>query len=159
MGLLKTNTKAPNFSLKDKDDQTYALYDDKSDFSVLYFYPRDSTPGCTLEAKGFTKYAKVLKELGANIVGISGGDSASKRTFCRKHKLKVLLLSDSEFKVSKKYKAYGKKSFMGHIYTGVSRVTYVLDKNKKIIKVYEKVNPLSHAKDVLLYLRSLQNPL
>jgi len=147
--------KAPNFSLKDKDNNTFKLSDINSNYTIVYFYPRDNTPGCTIEAHEFSKNKSAFDKLNTTIIGISGGDEKSKTKFCEKNKLKITLLSDPDFKISKKYKVYGEKKFMGRTFMGINRVTFILDKNKKIIKKYEKVKPLSHAKDILEYLQSL----
>lgn len=152
---MKEGMKAPDFELKDKDDKVIRLYDIKSDYIVVYFYPKDNTPGCTIEANDFTYYLDEFRKLSSVVIGISGGDSESKEKFCKKHNLKVLLLSDPDFKVSKSYGAYGEKSFMGRKYNGIFRNTYVLDKNKKIIKIYENVSAKNHAKEVLDFLKSL----
>ncbi len=154
---LKENIKAPEFKLTDKAGKKYSLKDFKSDFYVVYFYPKDDTLGCTLEAKDFSKKINNFEKENIKIIGISGGDDKSKEKFCNKYNLKILLLSDSDFKISKKYNVYGKKSFMGHVFNGISRVTYVLDKKKKIIKVFSKVKPLGHANEVLEYIQSIKN--
>lgn len=148
--------KAPDFELKDKDDNVVKLFDIKN-YAVVYFYPKDNTPGCTIEANDFTFYLDEFRKFDTIVVGISGGDSKSKEKFCKKYNLKVLLLSDSDFKVSKSYGAYGEKSFMGRKYNGIFRNTYIIDKNKKIIKIYENVSAKNHAKEVLRILQKLNN--
>ena len=150
---LKIGDKAPEFSLKDKDSKLHSLKDVKSSFIVLYFYPKDSTPGCTIEAHQFNKDLPNFKKLNTVIIGISGGDEKSKTKFCEKHNLKLLLLSDSDFKVSKKYNVYGEKSFMGKKFLGISRTTFILDKNHKIINIYNKVNPQSNSEEVLSFIK------
>lgn len=153
--MLAVGKKAIDFKLKDKDGKEWSLKDINAKYTVLYFYPKDDTPGCTIEAIDFTKGMADLKTVGATVVGISGGNEKTKAKFCDKHKLNVLLLSDTDFKVSEKYGVYGEKSFMGRKYMGISRVTFILDKNKKVIKVFEKVNPLGHAKEVLAALKAI----
>ena len=145
--------KAKQFKLKDKDGKTWSLKDFDEDFLVLYFYPKDNTPGCTIEARDFQKSLGQFKRLSAKVIGISGGDEKTKTKFCDKHRLKFLLLSDTDFSVSKKYGVYGKKKFMGREYMGISRQTFVIDKKRNIIKVFEKVKPLGHAKEVLEFLK------
>lgn len=147
--------KAKNFTLKDKDGKEHALNDIKADYIILYFYPKDNTPGCTVEAIEFSKYLKEFEKLGAKIIGISGGDERSKKKFCEKHNLKVLLLSDPDFSVAKAYGAFGKKKFMGREYEGIYRYTFLLDKDKNIIKEYKKVKPAEHAKEVLRDIKEL----
>lgn len=145
--------KAPHFSLKNKEAKEVALKDINADFTVLFFYPKDNTPGCTIEAKEFSSNIDKFKKLKTEVIGISGGDEKSKQKFCDKHDLEVTLLSDPDFKVSTKYGVYGQKKFMGKEYLGISRTTFILDKNKDIIKVYEKVKPLGHAKEILDFLK------
>jgi peroxiredoxin Q/BCP len=149
----KRGTAAPDFSLKDRYGKPHILSKAKSNYTVVYFYPKDSTPGCTLEATMFNKDLDRFRELGAEIIGISGGDEASKTKFCEKHGLSLTLLSDTDFSVSRSYGVYGEKSFMGHAYLGISRTTFVLDRDQKIIKVFENVNPVMHAKDVMDFIK------
>ena len=150
---LKINTKALNFTLKDKDGKIYELEKINSSFIVIYFYPKDNTPGCTIEAREFSLALEKFENLDTMIIGISGGNEQTKEKFCDKNNLKIILLSDEDFKISKKYKVYGEKNFMGRKYLGIFRTTFILDKNKKIIKIYEKVNPKDHAQDVLDFIK------
>ena len=151
--MLSEGKKAIDFRLTDKDGKSWSLGDIKAKYTVLYFYPKDDTPGCTVEAIDFTKGVDELKKLGATVVGISGGDDKSKKKFCDKHKLNVLLLSDTDFKVCEKYGVYGEKTFMGRKYMGINRVTFILDSDKKVVKVFEKVQPLGHVKEVAAFLK------
>jgi thioredoxin-dependent peroxiredoxin len=150
------NKKAPEFKLKDKDSNYHTLNDFKEKYKVLFFYPKDNTPGCTIESKKFSALLPKFKKLNTKIIGISGGDEKSKTKFCDKQNLNLLLLSDTDFSVSKKYKSYGEKSFIGRKYLGISRNTFILDKNNNIIKIYEKVKPLTHPKEVLDFIKSLK---
>ena len=154
MVLLKLGVKAPLFALKDKDGTSIKLSGIKTEFTVVYFYPKDNTPGCTIEAIQFTKNLLEFKKLKTSVIGISGGNEESKTKFCDKHKLTITLLSDPDFIVSKKYGVYGEKSFMGRRYMGVNRVTFVLDKNKKVIKIFEKVNPIINPGEVLDFIKN-----
>ncbi len=140
---------APEFSLQNQNGEACALKSVKDSYVVIFFYPKDDTSGCTLEAKGFTALAKKFKAAGACILGISGGDSKSKAKFCKKQDLEVTLLSDTDFAVAKSFAAYGPKKFMGKNYNGIFRMTFVLDKKKKIVKIYDKVKPETHAAEVL----------
>jgi peroxiredoxin Q/BCP len=149
MAKLKTGAKAPAFKLKDKKGVFHSLKSFKSDFKVIYFYPKDDTPGCTIEAKEFTKDLKKFNKVNAAVVGISGGDEKTKSHFCKKFKLKVSLLSDTDFKIAKKYGCYGKKSFMGKTYFGIFRKTFLLNGRDKILKIYDKVSPDIHPQEVL----------
>jgi len=151
--------KAPDFSLNDKENKIYNLSEINTKYLVLYFYPKDNTPGCTIEAKEFSDNLNEFEKINARIIGISGGDNDSKGKFCDKYGLKVLLLSDPDFKVSSEYGVYGEKQFMGRKFMGISRTTFVLDKDKKIIKVYEKVKAIGHADEVLDFIKNLWNGL
>jgi thioredoxin-dependent peroxiredoxin len=145
--------KAPEFSLKDKTGKTHSLKSTHAAFTVVYFYPKDSTPGCTIEAEQFSKTIEEYKKKKIALFGISGGDEKTKKKFCDKHDLKIILLSDPDFRVSKAYGVYAEKSFMGRKYMGISRTTFILDDKKKIIKIFENVNPLGHAKEVLQHIQ------
>ncbi|MFA5857018.1 MAG: thioredoxin-dependent thiol peroxidase [Candidatus Pacearchaeota archaeon] len=154
--VIANGSAAPIFSLNDKDEKILSLKDIKSSFIVIYFYPKDNTPGCTIEAKEFSERLEDFKKVNTTVIGISGLNSKSKRKFVDNNKLKLTLLSDSDFEIAKRYDSYGEKSFMGRKYNGIFRNTYILDKNKKIIKVYENVKALGHAKEVLEYIKGLK---
>ncbi len=145
--------KAPNFTLLDYKGDTYTLNKIDSTYKIIFFYPKDSTPGCTIEAKEFSKHHNDFQKIDAQVFGISGGTLKTKEKFCTKFKLKITLLNDEDFEVSKSYGVYGTKKFMGRSYLGIYRTTLILDKNNKILKVYEDVSPLGHAKEVLGYLK------
>jgi len=147
--MLKLKSKAPDFSLKDKDGKAHKLSSIKSKYALIYFYPKDSTPGCTIEAHQFQEHLSDFKKKGIVVIGISGGDEKTKTKFCEKNSLTFTLLSDTDFSVSKKYRVYGEKSFLGKKFMGITRSSYLLDKEKKVLKVYEKVNPFKHAQEVL----------
>jgi thioredoxin-dependent peroxiredoxin len=155
MELIPVGKKAPEFNLSDKDGNTHSLSSIKSKYIVLYFYPKDNTAGCTLEAQMFNRDLDKFKGIDASVVGISAGDQMSKTKFCEKNGLKFLLLSDTDHEVSKKYGTYGEKSFMRRKFMGISRTTYVLDNDRKIIKVYDKANPITNSGEVLEYLRGI----
>ena len=152
--MLKEGEQAPDFSLRDKDSNIHSLSEINSDYVLIYFYPKDSTPGCTIEAQEFSKDIEEFNKLNTTIIGISGGDEKSKTKFCEKHDLKILLLSDTDFSVSNNYGVYGEKSFMGRKYMGISRWTFVLNKDHKIIKIYDKVKPAEHSQEVLEFIRN-----
>jgi peroxiredoxin Q/BCP len=150
--MLSVGAKAPVFALTDKDGKKVALKDLSNKFSVVYFYPKDDTPGCTLQAIEFTGELEAFKKRGAAIIGISGGDDKSKSKFCAKHKLGVTLLSDPDFGVAKKFGAYGEKSFMGRKFNGIFRSTFVLDKDKRVLRIFDSVSAKGHAEQVLKFL-------
>jgi len=153
---MKIGDLAPDFKLKDMNSKYVGLPRDK-DFTVVYFYPKDNTPGCTIEAREFTKEKKNFDKMNAEVIGISGGDEKSKTRFCEKNDLLITLLSDPEFKTSSAYGVYGLKKFMGREFKGINRRTFVLDKNMKVIKVYDNVKPLVHAKEVLEFIKEQKN--
>jgi thioredoxin-dependent peroxiredoxin len=146
---LAVGKKAPAFTLEDKQGVKHALKDIDSEFTVLYFYPKDNTPGCTLEAVAFSTLKKKFEQLGVTIIGISGGDQKSKTRFCEKNKLAITLLSDTDNNIGKKYGVFGEKKFMGRTYLGYKRSTFLLDKNKKIIERYDNVKAATHPQQLL----------
>jgi len=152
---LEVGKTAPDFSLKDKDSNTISLNEIDSEHTIIYFYPKDNTPGCTIEANDFTSHQKDFNKLNTKIIGISGGDEKSKEKFCMTHNIKITLLSDPDFKTSTKYGVYGEKSFMGRKFMGIKRFTFILDKNKKIIKIYPNVKAKDHAEEVLEFIKNL----
>lgn len=146
--VLSVGSKAIDFKLSDAFGKVFTLSSFSKSWTILYFYPKDNTPGCTLEARDFTKHQDSFKTHGIKIAGISGGDNVSKQKFCDTHHLTIPLLSDSDFAVCKKYGVYGEKSMMGKTYLGINRTTFIIDPNGVIAKVYENVNPLGHARQV-----------
>ncbi len=153
--MLTEGKKAPSFSLPDKDGNKHALADISTPYTLLFFYPKDNTPGCSIESDLMNKNAEEFQELGCTVIGISGGDEKSKTKFCKKYDLEIPMLSDTDFSVSESYGVYGEKKFMGRTYMGISRVSFLLDKDKKIIKVYDNVKPPTHTADVLADLKQL----
>jgi len=149
MSELKEGSKAPIFSLLDQDGEKVSLKDLKEDYIVLFFYPKDNTPGCTLEAKAFTKLKKKFENLNTKVIGISGLDQKSKKKFCEKAALDLTLLSDTDGVVGEKYDTYGEKTFMGRKYKGFHRKTFIIGKDRKLTKIYDKVKPEGHAEEVL----------
>ena len=143
---------AKNFCLENQDGEKTCLNDIKGKI-VLYFYPKDNTPGCTLEAKQFTDLAKEFKKNKTTIIGVSKDSTSSHKKFCDKHKLEITLLSDPDFEIHKSFEAYGKKKFMGKEFNGTIRSTVLIDENKKIIKHWPKVSPIGHAKEVLNFIK------
>ena len=149
---LKEGELAPEFFFKDKNGRNSNLNDLRGKKVVVYFYPRDFTPGCTTEASEFTKeYSKFQKE-GIEIVGISPDTHESHQKFREKMGIPYPLVSDSDNAVSKKYGVYGLKKFMGKEYMGVNRSTFVLDENGRILKIYSKVKPGNHSIEILQYM-------
>lgn len=153
---LKEGSKAPAFSLKDRQGKPVSLGALTSDFTVLYFYPKDNTPGCTIEAQEFSKALREFATKKAIVIGVSGGDEKTKTTFCKKYGLTVTLVSDSDFKVSRAYGVYGDKKFMGRVFKGIHRKTFVVDKKGVIRRVFSSVKPEGHAKEVLAAIDQLR---
>lgn len=144
---------APNFSLKDSNDGTKTLADFKGKWLVLYFYPKDETPGCTTEACSLRDARDDITELGAEVVGISRDDASSHEKFKAKHSLNFTLLSDPEHKVMDTYGAWGKKMFGQE---GVLRKTFIINPEGMVVKVYGRVTPLGHGEQVLADIKALQ---
>ena len=153
--MIKENTKAPIFKLPSTNKTNYSLKDSIGKYVVIYFYPKDDTPGCTLETNDFNKLISKFKKLGCDVYGVSKDSLKSHNKFKEKYKIKFDLLADEDLKVLKKYKVWGKKKFMGREFMGTIRSTYLIDKKGKIIKVWNNVKVKDHAKEVLETLTNL----
>ena len=153
--MIKENTKAPIFKLPSTNKTNYSLKDSIGKYVVIYFYPKDDTPGCTLETNDFNKLISKFKKLGCDVYGVSKDSLKSHNKFKEKHKIKFDLLADEDLKVLKKYKVWGKKKFMGREFMGTIRSTYLIGKKGEIIKVWENVKVKDHAKEVLETLSNL----
>ncbi len=147
--MLTEGSKAPDFSLKDENGKTWTLADFLGKKFVLYFYPRDNTPGCTTEACSFRDSYQVFKDRGVDVVGISPDTEASHRKFREKFNLPFLLLADPDKQVLQSYGAYGEKMMYGKKVMGVIRSTFVIDETGTIAKVFPKVSPDKHVKELL----------
>lgn len=142
-------SQAPDFSLPDQEGKIHHLKDYKNTWVVLYFYPKDDTPGCTKEACNFRDSLHSLENLGIQILGVSKDSVASHKKFAQKYNLNFPILSDESKKVINLYKAWGEKKFMGKTFSGTLRITYLIDPKGKIVKIYQKVNPLTHTSQIL----------
>ena len=147
--------KISNFTLPSTSGNDFSLKDNTSEYLVLYFYPKDDTPGCTIETNDFNKLLPKFKKLNCEILGISKDDIKSHDKFREKYKIKFNLLSDQEIKLHKKLKVWGKKKFMGREFMGTIRSTFLIDNNGKILKIWNNVKVKDHAKEVLETLKSL----
>ena len=147
--------KAINFSLPSTYNVDYSLKDSLGKYVVLYFYPKDDTPGCTIETNDFNNLLSKFKKLNCEVYGISKDNLKSHDKFRDKYKIKFDLLADEELKVLKKYKVWGKKKFMGREFMGILRTTFLIDKKGKIIKIWDNVKVKDHAKEVLETLKSI----
>jgi peroxiredoxin Q/BCP len=141
--------KAPAFTLPDADGKKVSLKDFKGQPLVVYFYPKDDTPGCTTEAKDFTALAAKFKKAGAAVIGISKDSVVRHKKFADKHDLKVILLSDEDGEVCEKYGVWVEKSLYGRTYMGIERATFLVDGNGVIRQVWRKVKVKGHAQEVL----------
>ena len=153
--MIKEKTKAPDFTLPSTNGENQKLKDLLGKYVVIYFYPKDDTPGCTIETNDFNKLLPKFKKLNCEIFGISKDTIKSHDKFKEKFKIKFDLLSDEELKVLKKYKVWGKKKFMGREFMGIIRSTLLIDKKGKVLKVWDNVKVKDHAKEVLETLKSL----
>lgn len=149
--------KAPSFSLKNQDNESVALKDLTGQWVVLYFYPKDDTPGCTVEACEFTSGIRDFEKVDAVVYGISPDSPKEHREFIKKHKLKVELLCDPTHKLMEKYSAWGEKHMYGKITSGVIRSTVIIDPQGCIAHHWEKVKAAGHADSVRKKLLELQS--
>ena len=147
--------KASNFTLPSTSKNKYTLKNSLGKFVVLYFYPKDDTPGCTIETNDFNKLLPKFNKLDCEIYGVSKDNIKSHDKFREKYKIKFDLLSDEETKIHKKYNVWGKKKFMGREFLGTIRTTFLIDKKGKILKTWENVKVKDHAKEVLKTLKNL----
>ncbi|GAB4377924.1 MAG: thioredoxin-dependent thiol peroxidase [Elainellaceae cyanobacterium] len=152
---LKPGDVAPDFSLPDGNGHIVRLSDFRGKWVVLYFYPRDNTPGCTKEACGFRDAYADYQSQNVVILGVSTDDAKAHTKFSTKYDLPFPLLSDTDAQVATAYESYGLKKFMGKEYMGISRNTFVIDPDGKIAKVYLKVKPEPHATELLADLANL----
>lgn len=148
--------KAPAMSLPDQNDVIHTLKQYEGKWVVLYFYPKDNTPGCTMEACGFRDgYAK-FKRAGVVVLGVSPDSALKHRKFIEKFSLPFTLLSDEEKKVVTLYSVWGKKKFMGREYMGVFRTTFLIAPTGKIAQIYSNVKPDDHAEKILADVKALK---
>ena len=152
---VEAGDKAPEFSLSDQSGQTVRLKDFKGTPVVLYFYPKDDTPGCTKEACDFRDAEAAIKRTGAVVLGVSLDGEASHQKFIAKYKLPFLLLCDEEARVSKAYGAYKLKNMYGRTYWGIERSTFVVDGSRVIVAAFRKVKVDGHAEEVLAALKAV----
>lgn len=141
--------KSFDFELPDENGNIHRLSDQMGKWVVVYFYPKDDTPGCTAEACSFRDLLADLKSIGTVVWGISKDSPASHKKFKQKYHLTFPLLSDQDSQVIKKYNAWSVKRFMGKEFEGTKRMTYLINPKGEIEKVYENVNPLGHARQIL----------
>ena len=153
--MIKENIKAPMFKLPSTNKKNYSLKDSLGKYVVIYFYPKDDTPGCTIETNDFNKLLPKFKKLNCEVLGISKDSLNSHDKFRDKYKIKFDLLADEKLEVLKKYKVWGKKKFMGREFMGVIRSSILIDRKGKILKVWDNVKVKDHAKEVLETLNNI----
>ncbi len=153
--MIEAGKKAPAFSLKNQDGNTVKLSDYAGRPVVLYFYPKDDTPGCTTEACDFRDQHKALEKAGAVVIGVSPDNEARHAKFTAKHKLPFTLLADVEHAVAEKYGAWGEKSLYGKKFMGIIRSTFLIGADGKVAKVWPKVKVAGHVDEVLAAVKEL----
>jgi peroxiredoxin Q/BCP len=147
--MITAGMKAPNFSMADENGKVWTLADFAGRSFVLYFYPKDDTPGCTVEACGFRDEYAVFKDKGIEVVGVSPDAASSHSRFKQKFNLPFILLSDPEKKTLADYGAFGEKTMYGKKVMGVIRSTFVIGADGRVLKVFPKVSPPGHAEEIL----------
>ncbi len=153
--MLKLKSKAPQFNLSDQEGKIHSLADYKGKWVLVYFYPKDDTPGCTKEACSIRDAWPDFRKLKCVVLGVSADSAKSHDNFAKKYKLPFTLLADENKEVIKAYGAWQKKKFMGKEYMGVKRMSYLIDPEGKIAKIYPDVKAAEHAQEVLKDLESL----
>ena len=153
--MLETGTKAPDFTLPDKDGKVVSLSDFMGKKVVLYFYPKDNTPGCTRQACAFAAAYEDFKTLDAVVIGVSKDSEAYHRKFAEKYGLPFILLSDPELKAIQAYGVWQEKKNYGKVSMGVVRSTFIIDEKGLIEKVMPKVKPDTNAAEILAYLKGV----
>ena len=146
---LKQGDQAPDFTVTDGDGKTVRLKDFRGKKVVLYFYPKDDTPGCTKEACAFRDSYSKFRKRGIEVFGVSLDSEKSHQKFAKKYDLPFRLLADTDRAISEDYGTYGEKKFMGRTYMGNHRMTFLIDEKGKIKKIFSKVKPEEHAEEVL----------
>lgn len=147
--MFKTGDIAPDFELIDAEGISHKLSDYRGKKVVLYFYPKDDTPGCTKEACSFRDSFKEFRDQGIEVIGVSKDSQKSHTKFINKYSLPFTLLSDLDHAVSEAYGVWGPKKFMGKEFLGIKRATFVIDEEGKILRVYDQVKPDEHAQEIL----------
>ena len=147
--MLKEGTTAPAFKTIDQNGESVSLKELRGRKVVLYFYPKDDTPGCTKEACSFRDAYSKFKKQDITVLGVSPDKEAAHKKFVTKYQLPFTLLADTDHSIAEAYGVWGEKKFMGRTYLGVHRTTFLIDEKGKIRKIFEKVKPEDHASEVL----------
>jgi len=155
MSLIDPGKKAPNFTLNDQSGQAHSLADSAGRPVVLYFYPKDDTPGCTVESCAFQSLLPVFKKMKADVLGVSILDEKSKARFAKKHGLTFPLLADADHTVAEKYGVWQQKVRYGRKYMGIVRTTYLIGADGKVARRWDKVKVEGHAEEVAAAVQTL----
>ncbi len=155
MEMPNKGSKAPDYTLPDQDGKIHTPSEYRGKWVLLYFYPKDDTPGCTIEACTLRDQFKDFTTIGAVILGVSTDSVSSHKKFANTYKLPFTLLADENKEVVGRYGVFGEKKFMGRTYMGTKRTSFLIDPSGKIAKVYEKVKPEQHAAQVITDLKEL----
>ncbi len=147
--MLQVGTKAPDFTLLDQDGKTHSLSDYRGKKVLLYFYPKDNTSGCTMQAKGYSQTLAEFTNKNVTVLGISKDSVASHKKFCEKQDLKIILLSDESLETIKAYDVWKEKKLYGNTFLGVVRTTYLIDEEGKIIFANDKVKAAADPQTML----------
>ena len=153
--MIKINSKAPICNLPSSNNQNFEINKNLNQYLAIYFYPRDNTPGCTSEAKDFSKLYKEFKKLDCEVIGISNDNIESHKKFIDKFKIPFQLLSDEKMVMLKKYGVWGEKSMYGKKFMGIKRTTVLINPKGKILKIWNNVKVTDHAKEVLNFLKEV----
>lgn len=154
--MLTVGSQAPAFTLNDQNGEAHSLSEAKGSWVLIYFYPKDDTPGCTKEACALRDAFPAFKKLDARVYGVSVDSEKSHGKFVEKYQLPFVLLADTDKTMVEAYGVWGKKKFMGREYMGTNRMSFLIDPQGKIAKIYEKVKPETHADEVLADLKTLR---
>ncbi len=155
--MIELNSPAPEFNLPDQDNKEHKLSDYRGKWVVVYFYPKDDTPGCTTEACSFRDDYQELEKNNVQILGISKDSVKSHKKFAEKFNLNFPLLSDPEKTTIHAYNSWGEKKFMGRVFEGILRNTFLINPEGQVAKIYEKVTPKGHSAQILRDVRELQS--
>jgi thioredoxin-dependent peroxiredoxin len=153
---MKVGQAAPKFTAPNRDDKPVSLQDFNSQWLVVYFYPKDNTPGCTTEAIEFTSKLAEFQSLNAQIIGISPDSIAAHSKFIAKHNLEIILLSDPDHQIAEQYDVWQLKKFMGKEYMGIVRSTFLIDPTGNIAQIWSNVRVKNHVENVLAELKQQQ---
>lgn len=156
MAKIKIGNLAPDFKTIDQNEKTHKLSDYRGEWVLLYFYPKDDTPGCTKEACAIRDMMPDFKKLKLQVFGVSVQNAKSHKKFADKYDLPFTLLVDEDQKIVNKYGVWGKKKFMGREYMGTMRTSFLINSKGKVAKIYENVKPDTHAGEVLEDLKKLK---